>query len=78
MLIENDLLKRKQKQKDIHPSPNSVLLHESCGHFEKEKTFQRTQEKSYWPGKSRDFEDWVNSSEKRISKKPSQKNKHPL
>ena len=41
-----------------------VLLHDLSGHFGYEKTFQRTQERFYWPGMSRNSKNWVSSCEK--------------
>ena len=56
-----------------------VLIYESCRDFGCKETFQRIQERFYWPGMSRDVKDWVYSVEQCIArKKPSQKHKYPL
>ena len=57
------------------------LLHESpcTGHFGIEKTYQRAQERFFWPGMKRDVNSWVQSCDKCLRRKGTpQKHRHSL
>ena len=57
------------------------LLHESpcTGHLEIEKTYNRAQERFFWPGMKRDVREWVNSCDECLRRKGTpQKHRHSL
>ena len=72
--IENDLIKGQKRIDKFNNLTQIViqrsllkeilpLLHEHCGHLGMAKTFDRVQERFYWPGMKKDVHEWVSSCE---------------